>query len=96
MRKDVDQCVRNCHDCQLSRSSRNSTFGVLRPLLVPNKPCEDILMDFVVGLPECEGFDAIWVVVDRLSKMRHFVPCHTIIDAFGLAELFLREVICLH
>lgn len=40
-------------------------------------------MDCVVGLPECEGFDAIWVVVDRLSTMQHFIPCHTMIDAPG-------------
>jgi peroxiredoxin family protein len=50
-------------------------------------------MDFVVGLLECEGFDAIWVVVDRLSKMRHIIPCHTTIDALGLAEMFLTEVV---
>ena len=49
-----------------------------------------------MGLPECEGFDAIWAVVDWLSKMRHFIPCHTTIDALGLAELFLREVVRLH
>jgi len=53
-------------------------------------------MDFVEGLPECETFDAIWVVVDRLSKMRHFIPFHTTIDALGVAELFLREVVRLH
>jgi hypothetical protein len=81
MRKQVDQYVRNCHCCQPSRTSRHATFGVLRLLPVPEKPWEDILMDFVVGLPECEGFDAVWVVVDRLSKMRHFVPCHAPIDA---------------
>jgi hypothetical protein len=71
-------------------------FGVLRPLLAPEKPWEHISTDFVVGLPECEGFDAVWVVVDRLSKMRHFIPCHTTMDAVGLAKLFLREVVCLH
>jgi len=53
-------------------------------------------MDFVVGLAECEGFDAIWGVVDWLSKMQHFVPCHTTMDAMGLAELFMREVVHLH
>jgi transposase InsO family protein len=53
-------------------------------------------MDFVTGLPECGGYDAIWVVVDRLSKMRHFVPCQTTIDAQGLAEIFLKEVVRLH
>ena len=47
----------------------------------------------MVGLPECEGFDVIWVVVDRLSKMRHHIPCHTTIDAVGLAKFFLREVV---
>jgi hypothetical protein len=53
-------------------------------------------MDFVTGLPEWEGYDAIWVVVDRLSKMRHCVPGKTTIDARGLAEIFLKEVVRLH
>jgi transposase InsO family protein len=53
-------------------------------------------MDFETGLLECKGYDAIWVVVDRLSKMRHFVPSHTTVDARGLAELFVKEVVRLH
>lgn len=53
-------------------------------------------MDFVTGLPECEGYDAIWVVVDRLSKMRHFVACRMTVDAGELAEMFLKEVLRLH
>jgi hypothetical protein len=93
MRNQVDQYVRNCHGCQRSRTSSHATFGVLRPLPLPVKPWEDISMDFVVRLPECKGFDADWVEVDRLSKMRHFIPCHTTIDAVGLAKLFLREVV---
>jgi len=96
MRTVVDWFVRNCHDCQRSQSSRHLTFGVLWPLPVPDEPWEDISMDCVVGLPECEGFDAILVVVDRLSKMRHFIPCHPTIDALGLVELFLREVVRIH
>jgi len=49
-------------------------------------------MDSVVGLPECKGFDEIWVLVDRLSKMRHFIPCYPTIDVVGLGKVFLREV----
>jgi hypothetical protein len=46
----------------------------------------------MTGLPEVDGYDAIWVVVDRLSKMRHFVPCKTNIDAAGLADLFIKHI----
>jgi hypothetical protein len=45
------------------------------------------LTDLVVGLPEFEGIDAIWVVVDRLLKMQHFVPFHMTTSAGGLARL---------
>jgi hypothetical protein len=96
MRRQVDRYVRSCAECQRSRTSRHASFGVLRPLPFLEKPWEDISMDFVTGLLECEGYDAIWVVVDRLSKMRHCVPCHTTIDARGLAEIFLKEVVRLH
>jgi hypothetical protein len=57
-------------------------------------------MDFVTGLPSSNGFDAIWVVVDRLTKLPHFAPCSTTIDAEGLAEglaeLFLSNIFRLH
>ena len=53
-------------------------------------------MDFMVGLQESDGFDAIWVVVDRLSKQRHFVPCTSTITAECLTQLFLDHVFQLH
>ena len=53
-------------------------------------------MDFVVGLPKSRGFDAIWVVVDWLSKQRYFVPCMTTIDAQGLATLCIDNIFHLH
>jgi hypothetical protein len=96
MRKWVHLYVRNCHSCQRSSTSQHATLGDLQPLPVPEKPWEDISMDFVVRLPECEGFDAVWVVVDTLWRIRHLIPCHTIIDAVGLGKLFLREVIRHH
>ena len=74
MCRGVDMDVQNCHDCQRSRRSRHATFGVLGPLPAPERPKDDISMDFVVGLLKCEGFDRIWVVVDQLSNMRHVIP----------------------
>jgi transposase InsO family protein len=53
-------------------------------------------MDFVTGLPECEGFDAILVVVDRLTKMRQFTACRTDCSAEDLTNLFIRDIFRLH
>ena len=96
LRKDTERFVRNCHPCQRSRTARHAPFGILRPLAIPDRPWSSISMDFVTGLPWSEGSDAIWVVVDRLTKGRHFVPCRSTIDAKDLADLFLLHVFQLH
>jgi len=90
MQKHVGRYVWNCHSCRWLQRSRHLKVAVLWPLPFPNKPWEDISMDCVVELPECEGFNAIRVVVDRISNMGHFIPCHTTINAPGLANLLFE------
>ncbi|WVZ58894.1 hypothetical protein U9M48_009116 [Paspalum notatum var. saurae] len=54
-------------------------------------------MDFIVGLPRTQsGFDSIWVVVDRLTKVAHFIPVKTTYSGAKLAELYMFRIVCLH
>jgi len=72
---DTKQFIDNCHDCRRSKPRHEAPAGLLTPLPIPDRPWLDIALDFVTGLPECEGNDAILMVVDRLSKERHYIAC---------------------
>ncbi|XP_066165906.1 uncharacterized protein [Oryza sativa Japonica Group] len=71
--------------------------GLLQPLQIPEWKWEEIGMDFITGLPRTSsGHDSIWVVVDRLTKVAHFIPVHTTYTGKRLAELYLSRIMCLH
>jgi len=53
-------------------------------------------MDFINTLPTSNGKEALWVIIDRLTKMGHFVACHGTMNPKDLADLFLQQVIRPH
>ena len=54
-------------------------------------------MDFIVGLPRTQrGYDSIWVIVDRLTKVAHFLPVKTTYIGPQLAALYMERIVCLH
>jgi hypothetical protein len=96
MRRDVEQFVARCTTYQKAKSRLN-LHGLYMPLPVPGAPWEDISMHFVLGLPRTrKRRDSIFVVMDRFSKMAHFIPCHKTDDATHVADLFFREIVRLH
>ena len=92
----VKDYVSSCTSCARSKTPRHRPFGLLKQLPVPEKPWNSISMDFIEQLPPSEGFTAILVVIDRLSKQALFIPTHDTITSAELAKLFLLHVFSKH
>jgi Integrase core domain/Integrase zinc binding domain len=94
---DVAEYIKNCDSCQRVKAQRMKPQGELHPLSIPFRRWESISMDLITDLPETEnGYTAIVVFVDRLSKMVHLAPCTKNVDAEGLGELMEQHVFRLH
>jgi hypothetical protein len=71
--------------------------GLLQPMQIPEWKWEEVGMDFIVGLPRTQrGYDSIWVIVDRLTKVAHFLPVKTTYSSARLAELYMERIVSLY
>jgi hypothetical protein len=97
MKRAIAEYVALCDNCQRVKAERQRPAGLLQPLKIPEWKWEEISMDFIVGLPKTQsGYDSIWVIVDRLSKVAHFIPVKTTYKGSKLAELYIARIVCLH
>jgi hypothetical protein len=97
MKRDVSAHVALCDTCHRVKAEHQRPAGLLQPLKVPEWKWEEMGMDFIVGLPQTrDGYDSIWVIVDRLTKVAHFNPVKNTYTRAKLAELYMSKIVCLH
>ena len=78
MKREIAKYVTECDTCQRVKASHLKVAGTLQPLPIPSWKWDDISMDFIVGLPNTsQHHDSIWVIVDRLTKIDHFILVNT-------------------
>ena len=94
MKTDIIEYCCTCDVCQKVKTPNFAKYGFLIPNPIPSRPYQSISMDFIVKLPWSNGFNAIFVVVDRLSKQGSFIPCTTGLTAAEFGELFIRHIVC--
>jgi len=93
MNERIIDFVRSCPECQKNKAARHQPYGLSSPLELPYAPWQSVAMDFITELPVSEKCDQLWVIIDRFTKMAHFIPLlQDGKTAADLAKIFAREV----
>ena len=97
MKREIAQFVAECDVCRRVKAEHQRPAGTLQPPSIPEWKWDEVGMDFITGFPKTQkGNNAIWVVVDRLSKVAHFLPNRENITARQLADLYVSRIVSLH
>ena len=96
MTKEVVKYVEGCDLCQRHKNQAEAPVGKLMSNSILKKPWRHISANFIVKLPLAQGYNAILVVCNCLTKMAHFIPTTKKTSAAGLARLFRNNVWKLH
>jgi hypothetical protein len=97
MKREIAFYIAKCDVYQRVKAEHQRPAGLLQPLKVPMWKWEEVGMDFITGLPRSDkGHDSIWVVVDRLTKVAHFIPVKTTHNGRELADLYISRIVSLH
>jgi hypothetical protein len=97
MKREIAFYIAPCDVCQRVKAEHQKPAGLLQPLKIPMWKWEEVDMDFITGLPRSDrGHDSIWVIIDRLTKVAHFIPVKTVFNGRRLAKLYLAHIVSLH
>lgn len=97
MKKNGVTLVAGCLDFQEVQEKCKYIGGLLQLILIPECKQDVISMDFIIGLSrKSKQHDSVMVVVDRLTKLTHFIPLKSINLACEVAQLFMSVIVSLH
>ncbi|GJU77302.1 putative reverse transcriptase domain-containing protein [Tanacetum coccineum] len=97
MKADIATYVSKCLTCAKVKAEHQRPSGLLVQPKIPEWKWDNITMDFVTKLPKTsQGYDTIWVIVDRLTKSAIFTPMRETDSMDKLARIYLKEVVTRH
>jgi hypothetical protein len=97
MKREIADFIAKCLECQKVKAEYRHPTGFLQPLPNPEWKWEVVTMDFITRFPRTsKQHDTIMVVVDKLTKFAHFIHMKTTNKATDVADIYMREVACLH